>query len=79
VLVWGERDPILGRALARHREALPQASVEVTQAGHFLQEEVPDGLARRAEGARGDASGLPGDRAVGARGPRRLPIGTFRF
>jgi cis-3-alkyl-4-acyloxetan-2-one decarboxylase len=45
-LVWGERDPILGRALARHREALPQASVEVTQAGHFLQEEVPDALAR---------------------------------
>ncbi|UJR83503.1 alpha/beta fold hydrolase [Sandaracinus amylolyticus] len=44
-LVWGERDPILGRALARHREALPQASVEVTSAGHFLQEEVPDELA----------------------------------
>lgn len=45
-LVWGERDPILGRALARHREALPQATVEVTAAGHFLQEEVPDELAR---------------------------------
>jgi haloalkane dehalogenase len=44
-LVWGERDPILGRALARHREALPRASVEVTRAGHFLQEEVPDGIA----------------------------------
>ena len=44
-LVWGERDPILGRALARHREALPQATVEVTNAGHFLQEEVPDELA----------------------------------
>jgi len=53
-LVWGERDPILGRALARHREALPHATVEVTQAGHFLQEEVPDELAeairRVAEG-----------------------------
>lgn len=45
-LVWGERDPILGRALKRHREALPQASVEATSAGHFLQEEVPDELAR---------------------------------
>ncbi|MDQ3034476.1 MAG: alpha/beta fold hydrolase [Myxococcota bacterium] len=45
-LVWGERDPILGRALARHREALPQATVEITSAGHFLQEEVPDELAR---------------------------------
>ncbi len=45
-LVWGERDPILGRALARHREALPQAKVEVTSAGHFIQEEIPDDLAR---------------------------------
>lgn len=41
-LVWGRRDPILGRALARHREALPQASVRECDAGHFLQEEVPD-------------------------------------
>lgn len=45
-LVWGERDPILGRALARHREALPRATVVTTRAGHFLQEEVPDELAR---------------------------------
>lgn len=45
-IVWGEKDPILGRALARHLEALPQASVVRTQAGHFLQEEVPDELAR---------------------------------
>ena len=44
-LVWGQRDPILGRALRRHREALPQASVVETQAGHFLQEEVPEQLA----------------------------------
>lgn len=41
-LVWGLRDPILGRALARHREALPQARVFESQAGHFLQEEVPE-------------------------------------
>jgi haloalkane dehalogenase len=40
-LVWGLRDPILGRALKRLREALPQASVVETDAGHFLQEEVP--------------------------------------
>ncbi len=45
-LVWGKRDPILGRALARHQRALPQASVRETQAGHFLQEEVPDLLAQ---------------------------------
>ncbi|MEM6455514.1 MAG: alpha/beta fold hydrolase [Acidobacteriota bacterium] len=42
-LVWGLRDPILGRALPRHRRALPNAPVhEAPDAGHFLQEEVPD-------------------------------------
>jgi pimeloyl-ACP methyl ester carboxylesterase len=51
--VWGERDPILGRALARHREALPQASVTTTSAGHFLQEEVPDELARAVRAVAG--------------------------
>lgn len=44
-LVWGERDPILGKALRRHIEAFPRATVTRTQAGHFLQEEVPDELA----------------------------------
>lgn len=44
-LVWGLRDPILGRGLRRHRECLPQARVWETQAGHFLQEEVPDPIA----------------------------------
>lgn len=41
-LVWGKRDPILGRALHRLRDALPQARVHETDAGHFLQEEVPE-------------------------------------
>ena len=41
-LVWARRDPILGRGLRRHREALPQASVRECDAGHFSQEEVPD-------------------------------------
>jgi len=41
-LVWGTRDPILGRALDRHKRALPRASVRVSDAGHFLQEEVPE-------------------------------------
>jgi len=40
-LVWGRRDPVLARALKRTRELLPQASLTETQAGHFLQEEVP--------------------------------------
>jgi haloalkane dehalogenase len=41
-LVWGKRDPILGRALRRHREVLPDASVVETEAGHFSQEEIPE-------------------------------------
>lgn len=48
-LVWGERDPILGKALARHQRALPRASVTTTQAGHFLQEEVPEEIAAAVE------------------------------
>lgn len=41
-LVWGVKDPILGRALRRHREVFPRARVTETAAGHFLQEEVPE-------------------------------------
>lgn len=44
-LLWGVRDPILGRTLKKHREMLPQARVTETQAGHFLQEEVPGEIA----------------------------------
>lgn len=44
-LVWGTRDPILGRALGRHERLLPNAPVTLTQAGHFLQEQVPDAIA----------------------------------
>ena len=45
-LVWGTRDPILGRALSRHQKQLPEAIVRTTEAGHFLQEEVPEVLAQ---------------------------------
>lgn len=48
-LVWGMRDPILGRALRRMREALPGAWVVETQAGHFLQEEVPQAISDAIE------------------------------
>lgn len=41
-LVWARRDPILGRGLRRHAEALPQATVRECDAGHFSQEEVPE-------------------------------------
>jgi haloalkane dehalogenase len=45
-LVWGRKDPLLGRVLKRHVEALPRARVTETDAGHFLQEEVPEIIAR---------------------------------
>jgi haloalkane dehalogenase len=48
-LVWGTRDPILGRALARHEKAFPRAYVAATQAGHFSQEEVDEELAHAIE------------------------------
>lgn len=44
-LVWGTQDPILGSALGWLRKLRPDAAVVETQAGHFLQEEVPDELA----------------------------------
>jgi haloalkane dehalogenase len=44
-LVWGLKDPILGRALKNMRGIFPSATVTETQAGHFLQEEVPEVLA----------------------------------
>ena len=45
-IVWGKRDPVLGKLLARTRRALPQAAVTQTEAGHFLQEEVPGEIAQ---------------------------------
>jgi haloalkane dehalogenase len=40
-IVWGMRDPILGRVLPTMKAMYPHARVTETQAGHFLQEEVP--------------------------------------
>ncbi|HEX4963838.1 MAG TPA: alpha/beta fold hydrolase [Thermoanaerobaculia bacterium] len=48
-LVWGMRDPILGKALRHLERALPHALVIRTAAGHFLQEEVPRELAETVE------------------------------
>jgi cis-3-alkyl-4-acyloxetan-2-one decarboxylase len=59
--VWGMRDPILGPALRRHERDFPQASVTRTDAGHFLQEEVPDELAaaiRETTAASADPAGF---------------------
>jgi haloalkane dehalogenase len=44
-LVWGTKDPILGRVIGHASRLRPDAKVVRTQAGHFLQEEVPDELA----------------------------------
>ena len=40
-LVWGTRDPILGRVINHLARLRPDATVTRTEAGHFLQEEVP--------------------------------------
>jgi haloalkane dehalogenase len=53
-VVWGERDPILGRVVGWLRTLLPRAGFTVTAAGHFLPEEEPEAVAaavRRAAGA----------------------------
>lgn len=44
-LVWGMNDPIMGRSLKKTKELFPDAPVKETDAGHFLQEEVPMALA----------------------------------
>jgi cis-3-alkyl-4-acyloxetan-2-one decarboxylase len=44
-LVWGKRDPILGRVINHLERMRPDAKVVRTGAGHFLQEEVPAELA----------------------------------
>jgi haloalkane dehalogenase len=44
-LVWGCRDPILGRTIHSMKKLFPDAEVTETDAGHFLQEEVPQELA----------------------------------
>jgi haloalkane dehalogenase len=44
-IVWGDRDPVIGRALGRLSRQLPDAPVTHTRGGHFLQEEVPEAIA----------------------------------
>ncbi len=40
-IVWGMKDPILAKGLPHMKQNFPLAPVTETQAGHFLQEEVP--------------------------------------
>lgn len=44
-LVWGMKDPVLGRAINHLERIRPDAKVTRTGAGHFLQEEVPEAMA----------------------------------
>jgi haloalkane dehalogenase len=44
-IVWGMRDPIFATALPAMRGYFPDAAVTETEAGHFLQEEVPEEIA----------------------------------
>jgi cis-3-alkyl-4-acyloxetan-2-one decarboxylase len=44
-LVWGDRDPVLGRVRSWIERLVPRARVTRTEAGHFLQEEVPREIA----------------------------------
>jgi haloalkane dehalogenase len=40
-IVWGMKDPILGRLLPMMKRNFPAAPVTETKGGHFLQEEFP--------------------------------------
>lgn len=44
-IVWGDNDPILGSVRMRIEALLPEARVTATEAGHYLQEEVPGKIA----------------------------------
>jgi haloalkane dehalogenase len=57
-IVWGDRDPVLGRVRTHLERLFPDAPVTRTAAGHFLQEEVPAEIAAaiRDVVARADAN-----------------------
>lgn len=44
-IVWGMNDPVLGKGLPNMKASFPNAPVTQTEAGHFLQEEVPGVIA----------------------------------
>ena len=44
-IVWGNKDPVLGRLKNHVLKTFSTAEITETQGGHFLQEEVPDKIA----------------------------------
>lgn len=44
-MVWGDRDPVLGKVIGHMQRVFPEARVTRTDGGHFLQEEVPREIA----------------------------------
>lgn len=56
-IVWGDRDPVLGRVRTFVERTLPHAPVWRTSAGHFLQEEVPDAIAEAIRDVAGQRPG----------------------
>ena len=51
LILWGREDPFFPPRLAEKlRDAIPGAALEILEeAGHFVQEDAPDALARRIE------------------------------
>jgi haloalkane dehalogenase len=56
-IVWGDQDPVLGRVRSHIERLLPRAEVTRTEAGHFLQEEVPEAIAAAIRGVARRATG----------------------
>lgn len=48
-LVWGKKDPVLGRLASAHQKLMPHAELKLTDGGHFIQEEYPELIARAIE------------------------------
>ena len=48
-IVWGIKDPVLEKSFVGVRATFPRAFVTEAEAGHFLQEEVPDVIAAAIE------------------------------
>ncbi|MFP4505517.1 MAG: alpha/beta fold hydrolase [Cyclobacteriaceae bacterium] len=54
-LVWGKNDPILGGLLSAHQRLMPKARVQLTEGGHFIQEEFPELIAAEIDIVRKEA------------------------